>query len=120
MDNAVNSGYSDQVGLKSRPRCTTVPSALGMTRMRPLRLLQMDWAKSTLKPTTVPESVTRSQLEPELAKWVKSGCPSLGGHMSIDEMRREHQALVSKNKLDVQVVKSSARGLARYAQKCAP
>lgn len=58
---------------------------------------------ASLKATKVPEKVERSTLDPELEAWLNDGCPSLGGHMSVDEMRREHQALVPENKIDVQV-----------------
>ena len=58
---------------------------------------------ASLKATKVPEKVERSTLDPELEAWLNDGCPSLGGHMSVDEMRREHQALVPESKFDVQV-----------------
>lgn len=58
---------------------------------------------AALKYTRVLESVTRSKLDGELEHWLKNGCPALGGHMSVDEMRREHQALVPKIRPDVKV-----------------
>ena len=58
---------------------------------------------SSLKATQVPESVKRTTLDGELEAWLKGGCPTLGGHMPIEEMRREHQALVPDKKVDMQV-----------------
>ena len=56
-----------------------------------------------LKATKVPDSVKRTTLDGELEAWLKSGCPSLGGHMPVEEMRREHQTLVPEKKVEVQV-----------------
>lgn len=63
---------------------------------------------ANLKATKVPEVVSRSTLNPELEAWLKGGCPTLGGHMPVEEMRREHQALVPDGKVDVQVCLASA------------
>lgn len=58
---------------------------------------------AALKPSKVPEAVKRSTLDKDLEAWLKHGCPSLGGHMSVADMRREHQTLVPESKADVQV-----------------
>ena len=60
-------------------------------------------AMAALKPTPVPEIVTRTKLDGKLEHWLHNGCPALGGHMSVDEMRREHQALVPEKQQEVKV-----------------
>ncbi len=57
-----------------------------------------------LKDTNLPDSVKRITLDGELEAWLKSGCPTLGGHMPVEEMRREHQAFVP---VEVQVPSAS-------------
>lgn len=58
---------------------------------------------TSLRPNKVSQEVTRGTLDGELHLWLKNGCPSLGGHMSVADRRREHQALVPESKVSVQV-----------------
>ena len=58
---------------------------------------------TALRPNRVQQEVKRGTLDSDLEVWLKNGCPSLGGHMSVADMRREHQALVPESRVPVQV-----------------
>lgn len=64
---------------------------------------QREEVMSGLKATHVPDTVKRTTLDGELEAWLKGRCPALGGHILIEKMRREHQALVPEKKVDMQV-----------------
>ncbi len=46
--------------------------------------------------SSIPETVTSSTKDPEIAEWLKTG-PVLGAHRPIHEQRREHDAFIDKN-----------------------
>ena len=46
--------------------------------------------------TSIPEKVTSSDKDPEIAKWLKTR-PVLGAHKPIHLQRREHDAFIDKN-----------------------
>ena len=50
----------------------------------------------TYDKSSIPEKVTSSTKDPEIAEWLKTG-PVLGAHKPIHVQRREHDAFIDKN-----------------------